>query len=100
MIQLRGSGLGPAAEAQCVTAWVPEVPLCAGPDVVVPVGGQYRSIVRVTHCAHPNCSPKFTVAPIPGLYRIVWIGVADPAAKEVLPLEQRVSNTFTLLAGS
>ncbi len=89
-------------DGEWVVAWSAAVPECLGPPIVVRTGQQWEGDVEVSSgLPGSNLYPQFEVAEIPGEYRLVWSDVVipynDPArAGEVLPLEQRTSNRFTL----
>jgi hypothetical protein len=86
-----------------VTAWTPVVPMCLSEPIVLQPGQVYHDTVHVFG-GYPasNFYPKFTVADVPGEYRLVWDAVLksfNPRGAsfgEPLPLAQRTSNAFTL----
>lgn len=90
-------------EGNWVEAWSPAIPQCLSTPIVVQPGEEYRDTVRVFG-GRPstNVYPKFDVAEIPGVYRLVWSDVLrsyDDRSYpfgEALPAEQRTSNRFAL----
>lgn len=90
------------AGEQWTRAWSPIVPLCLSPPITVASGQSYEFGVPL-FAAKPdaNAAPKFTVPEIPGVYRIVWSDALSSYQDKLpfgaqLPLDQRVSNSFTL----
>ena len=88
-----------------VRAWSGIVPECLSPPIVISGGGQYHRALHV-FAGYPatNSYPKFETPGIDGEYRMVWtyvLGSFDVQTYpfgEQLPLEQRISNPFTLAA--
>jgi hypothetical protein len=88
---------------QWVKAWEPAMEACLSEPIVVQPGQAYRAVVHV-FAADPakDMYPKFSVASVPGVYRLVWQAVLQNYAPdaypfgEALPLEQRISNHFRL----
>lgn len=86
-----------------VGVWSPVIPQCLSAPVVVQPGEEYRDTVRVFG-GHPSTNdyPKFDVAAIPGVFRLVWSDVLRSYDHrsypfgEALPAEQRTSNRFAL----
>ena len=90
-------------DGKWVTAYSPVVSLCLGPPVVIAAGETYSYTYRVFASRSPNSIPRFQVAEIPGQYRLMWhiLGTwtpngPGPGLGQLLPEEQRVSNTFTI----
>jgi hypothetical protein len=88
-----------------VVAFAPNVLACEGIPIEVPAGGSYDYAYRIL-AGMPGSSfaPRWAVSEIPGTYRVLWeifTDVAgDPrrpsATRNPLPVDQEVSNTFTL----
>lgn len=83
-------------------AWSPVLLLCLSPPIVVPNAGQHQFAIPVFG-GYPesNVFPRFSVAEIPGTYRLVWTNVVANYQDRLpfgdpLPLEHRVSNQFTI----
>lgn len=87
-------------------AWTPAyrqactMMLMLDPPKVAP-GASRTDTARVRAMLAPNAMPRFEAEPIAGRYRVVyaqayrtWIPNEGPG--ELLPLEQRVSNTFVI----
>ena len=77
--------------------------LCDGPPIVIEPDEVYETALNVTACMVGNCSPKIRLSPNASTpYRIVWfeaLSSHDPNQNphgELIPLEERVSNRFTL----
>lgn len=85
-------------------AWSPVIPLCLSPPIIVPVGGTYRTRVYINGAPpESGTRPQWLGGDVAGEYRLVWQQVLssyDDRAPfgELLPLEARVSNRFTLRA--
>ena len=86
-----------------VTAYAPVVLLCLGPPVVIERGERYRYTYRIMAARRPNAAPRWSVAEIPGTYRLEWhlLGTwtpdgSEPGLGKLLPIEQRISNTFRI----
>ena len=90
--------------SEWVAAYRPAVLACLGPPVVIQPGDTYDYTLKVVAGRRgTNRYPQFEVAEIPGTYRLVWglLATWDPDGPEpglgrLLPLEQRVSNEFTI----
>jgi hypothetical protein len=89
---------------QWVTVYSPAVLDCLGPPVVIEAGASHEYTYRVLASRRPNTYPRFETQQIGGLYRLNWhiLGSWTPDGPEPgigveLPLEQRVSNTFTIV---
>ncbi len=88
---------------QWVKAWSAIVPACLSQPIIVQPAQEYRDVVHVFG-GHPGTmfDPKFSVDPVPGVYRLVWRDVLEsfaPDARpfgEPIPLNQRTSNRFRL----
>ena len=86
-----------------VRAWSPIVPLCLSPPIVIAAGEDYHGRLQL-FAGYPtsNVYPQFDTPQISGEYRLVWSGVLTSYDDRVypfgeqLPLEQRVSDPFTL----
>ena len=85
------------------TVWSPILLACLSPPIVVASGAKFQTAIHVfAGDVGSNFYPQFTVADIPGTYRAVWTEVvanyttAGQSFGELLPLEHRTSNTFTL----
>jgi hypothetical protein len=98
-------GLEKFVDGAWIRAWSAIVPLCLSPPIVIAAGQDYHGQLRL-FAGYPtnNAYPKFDTRQISGEYRLVWYGVLtsyDDRAYpfgEQLPLEQRVSEPFTLTA--
>lgn len=86
-----------------IQAWSAIVPQCLSSPIVIPAGQQYQGTIQL-FAGYPtnNVYPKFNTPEASGEYRLVWSGVltsfdagANPFG-EAVPLEQRISNAFTL----
>ena len=87
-----------------VTAYAPVVLRCLGPPVIIEPGDTYRYTYRVYATRAPNSGPRLQVAEVPGQYRLIWhiLGTwtpngPEPGLGQLLPEEQRISNTFTIV---
>ena len=62
----------------------------------VPPGGQHTDLLRLTHS--PESEPRFQSSPVAGEYRLVYDVYSkwnsETGEGELLPIEQRTSNTF------
>lgn len=82
--------------------WWQTTPACASSPIVVPDGATWDASIDF-FAGYPGgrVSPQLNVDDVPGTYRAVWFGLAKshsdllPLLKQ-LPLEQRISNPFTL----
>ena len=98
-------GLEKFVDGQWISAWSAIVPLCLSPPIVIAAGQVYHGHLQL-FAGYPanNVYPKFDTPQIPGEYRLVWYGVLTSYDDRVypfgepLPLEQRVSDPFTLTA--
>jgi len=80
-----------------VFAWGAAVGACKGPSITIAAGQSHNDSLSVGGGApSSNVFPKFLVKDIPGIYRLVWDGVAATPGGAEIPLEQRVSNRFVL----
>jgi hypothetical protein len=90
-------------DEQWVKAWEPVIEACLSEPIIVQPEQVYRAVIHV-FAAHPakDMDPKFLMDSVPGVYRLVWHRVLqnyDPDTYpfgEALPLEQRISNLFSL----
>ena len=86
-----------------VHMWSPILLLCLSPPIVIEPGEVYETTLHVTGCLVGNCLPRLVLPPTESTpIRIVWSGAlssydsrASPFG-ELIPLEERVSNSFTL----
>ena len=93
--------------AEWVTAFAPIVPECLGPPVVIGRGESYEYIYRIeAFLPGSRVMPQFQTE-VPGTYRLVWTAYRTWLANSVeaglgreLPLEQRVSNEFSIVEES
>ena len=99
----------PTLEKLVGDAWVPAynepVLLCLGVPIVIQAGASYEYTFRVR--ASPrgtNTYPQFELESVPGTYRLVWgvyegdgTGLAKGEEPRLLPLDQRVSNSFRII---
>lgn len=77
--------------------------LCEGPPIVIEPDEVYETVLDVGACKVGNCAPKIRLSPNASTpYRIVWFEALfsydfdrNPHG-ELLPLEERISNRFTL----
>lgn len=87
-----------------VTAFVPVIPLCASPPVVVRPGETFLYTLRVSAgLPGSHVSPKLRVDDLEGTYRLAGVVLRTwepdgekPEWGDPLPRELRVSNDFTL----
>lgn len=77
--------------------------LCEGAPIVIEPDEVYETVLDVAACMVGNCSPKIRLSPNTATpYRIIWfeaLSSYDPNQRprgELIPLEERVSNRFTL----
>lgn len=84
-------------------AWTPILKACLSAPIVVTAGATFQDTIRVYAAAFGSrAGPQFDVADPSGTYRIVWTGAVSSYDRNAwpfgppLPLEQRVSNRFTL----
>jgi len=84
-------------------AWAPIQAACLSPPIVVATGTKFQTTIHVfAGDVGSNFYPQFSVADVPGIYRVVWTEVVANYTTEgqsfgdLLPLEHRTSNTFTL----
>lgn len=88
-----------------VLAYDPPVPLCLGAPIVVRPGASFDDTFPVRAAPRgTNRYPQFEVEPVAGTYRLVWdVYQGDGSelrrneAPMLLPIEQRVSNTFRII---
>lgn len=92
-----------SVKGEWVTAWGAAVPECLSPPIVIEPGAEYVDTLRVfAGLPANNVYPKFRVAEVEGIYRLVWTRVVydydttRPDFGEPLSLEDRVSNEFLL----
>lgn len=95
-------GLERFRNGEWVRAWTPVVRLCLSPSIVIEAGKKYQGELDL-FAGYPdgNTYPKFKTAPIPGVYRLVWDFLLSSHDSrdypyDPLPLDERVSNSFTL----
>ena len=77
--------------------------LCEGAPIVIEPDEVYRTTLKVAACKVGSCAPKIRLSPNASTpYRIVWYQAlfsydydANPRG-ELIPLEERISNRFTL----
>lgn len=88
-----------------VRAFEPPVLLCLGVPIVVAPGASFDDdfIVRASPRGS-NTYPQFELETVPGTYRLVWdihrgdgSGIANGETPQLLPLDQRLSNTFRII---
>ncbi|MDE2973468.1 MAG: hypothetical protein OXU64_01925 [Gemmatimonadota bacterium] len=84
--------------------WSPVLLACLSPPIVIEPDEVYEAILDVVGCTSGgSCAPRLTLPPAASTrYRIMWGDAlssyddrADPFG-ELIPLEERVSNSFTL----
>jgi len=98
-------GLEKFVDGAWIRAWSAIVPLCLSAPIVIAAGQEYHGHLQL-FAGYPanNVYPKFDTPQIPGEYRLVWYGVLTSYDDRVypfgepVPLEQRVSDPFTLTA--
>lgn len=85
------------------TAWSPFLNLCLSPPIVIEPGETVAFTLHVFGgLPGGDLWPKFDSDDPSGVYRIVWDGAVfgysedAPSFGRPVPLEQRVSNAFTL----
>ena len=84
--------------------WSPVLRACLSPPIVIEPGEVYETTVDVVGCTSGgSCGPRLTLPPTASTrYRILWGDARStydhdgPPWGEVIPLEERVSNSFTL----
>jgi len=83
--------------------WSPILLDCLSPPIVIEPGEEYETILTVSGCLSGNCAPRLVLPPDPSTpVRILWgraLSSYDPDGPpwgELIPLEERVSNRFTL----
>jgi len=91
------------AEGRWEIAWVPMVPDCLSPPIVIRDGSAHRDTLRVfAGYGSVDIYPEFQIGERAGRYRLVWERVLwsfDAGAYpfgEKLPSELRISNDFTI----
>ena len=84
-------------------AWSRSIPLCLADPVTISAGASYRDSVWVFGgFPDKNVSPKFSIQPMEGRYRIVitrLLSSYDPGRAnfgDTLGIQHRISNPFTL----
>lgn len=87
------------------TVWAPVKLTCLSQPITVTPGASYDTQFRVFGAdQNTNIVPKFSTSDLNGTFRLVWGGVVfdynsyGPSFGEPLPVEGRVSNTFTLVS--
>lgn len=95
-------GLQKLVDSMWVEAWSTIVPFRSGRPIMVRPGEVYRDTLRLITAYASNAYPRFRVPEIPGVYRLVLFEVLSsfdaqrPPVGDNLPLDQRISNRFTL----
>ena len=92
-------------DGKWVTAYAPVVLLCLGPPLVIPRGGSTRYALHVrAFPAGSNAAPQWQAGSVAGTYRLLWAvhaGDGKNSARDgggpLVPVSQRVSNTFWLV---
>ncbi len=86
-----------------VHVWGPVLLACQGPPIVIEPGEVYRRTLGVIGCLDGNCGPRLVLPPTAATpVRILWEGALSSYDEderpygEQIPLEERVSNRFTL----
>jgi hypothetical protein len=87
------------------TIWAPVKLTCLSPPITVAPGASYDLQLRVFGADQDtNIVPKFSSLDLNGSFRLAWSGVVfdytayGPSFGEPLPVEGRVSNSFTLVS--
>lgn len=82
--------------------WSPAQLACLSPPITIPRDGQFQFVIHVFG-GYPggNYRPQFTITDVAGTYRAVWTEVftnyqIQGPSGEILPVEQRISNQFTI----
>jgi len=84
--------------------WSPVVRLCLDAPIVIESTEVWETTLNVSGCVVGNCAPRIRLPPSASTpIRIVWtdaLSSYDPDGPlpfgELIPLEERVSNSFTL----
>ncbi len=91
-------------DGEWVFAYAPVVSLCLGPPVVVMPDAPYAYTFEMhAGLRSNNLHPKFKPDEVEGVYRLAWEIYRTwqpdnrPGLGTLLPLEQRISNTFRLV---
>ena len=88
-----------------IVAYAPIVSFCMGVPLSIRPGDSFNYTMRiVAGMPGTTYAPRFIVSEVPGTYRVLWevfAGVQGDArqpvpVKDLLPLEQRISNEFQL----
>ena len=88
-----------------VVAFAPVVPYCLGTPIMVRPGDTFDySFTIVAGMPGTSFAPRFSVSEVPGTYRVLWEAfygtIGDPTrpteVRDMVPLEQRVSNEFQI----
>ncbi len=93
-------------DGQWRAVWFPALAGCLDRPIIVPPRGTHDLIIDVFGgYADGNAFPRFAVADVAGVYRAVWDDVLRSYQDRLpfgdpLPLEQRLSNQFTLTVQS
>jgi len=83
--------------------WSPVVRLCLSSPIVIEPDEVYQATLSVSGCLVGNCVPRLTLPPTASTpIRIVWTDALSSYDSrgnpfgELIPLDERISNTFTL----
>jgi len=86
-----------------VHIWSPILLACLSAPIVIEPGEVYETTLRVAGCLEGNCGPRLVVPPSSSTpVRILWgnaqssYGEDGYPSGELIPLEERISNRFTL----
>ena len=89
-----------------VVAYAPVVPFCLGVPLTVRPGDSFDyNFAILAGMPGTSFAPRFTVADVPGKYRVLWEAFfatnADPTrpteVHDPVPLPQRISNEFEIV---
>ena len=86
-----------------VHIWSPVLPDCLSSPIVIEPGEVYEMTLNVTGCLEGSCGPRLVLPPSASTpIRIVWTDALSSYDEgsfpfgEPIPLEERISNRFTL----
>lgn len=92
-------------DGEWVPYWSPVVCLIGASFTTIEPGEVYQDSALVGGCPSGNCYPRLTLPDTDSGFRIVWVAwssvdenqYGDPIPGDPVPLEERVSNRFTLV---
>jgi len=97
-----GLALEKRVDGRWLGVWSAVRQLCLSPPIIVPVGGTYRTRVYINGAPPETATrPQWLGGTVEGEYRLVWQQILSSYNDrapfgDLLPLEARISNRFTL----